>query len=130
MKKVTLMSLLALVISGAAFADPPKQRFPVIVLLVGDDGLTQSLRSFLQEGLRKYPTLRLAGTSGEARLTISSKSNVGWDNLGGRDVLIYTVFVSPALIANEPITGICYQNRLSKCVNDILRIASLRSGKP
>lgn len=130
MKDLTLTCLLSLLVNGAAHADPPTQRIPVNVLLVGDDGLTQGLSFSLQEGLRKHPAMRLAASNAEARLTISSKSHVGWDKLEGQAVLIYTVFVGPGLIADEPITGICYQSGLSKCVKDILRIANLNSGKP
>ena len=128
--KIALTSMFVLVVSGVASAAPPSQRVPVNVMLVGDDGLTQGLEASLEAGLRSHPNLRLAADK-EPRLTISSRTNVGWDNLGGREVVIYTVFIGPGLLADEPITGICYQTAMSKCARDILRIASTRSrGRP
>ncbi|MGI8405689.1 MAG: hypothetical protein ACR2OE_13170 [Thermomicrobiales bacterium] len=127
MKRLALTFLLASVVSGMAFADPPGQRVSVDLRLTGDDALSQKLAVSLENGLRKHRSLTLARSSEEADLTISSKTNVRWDKLGGRVVLIYTVFVGPALNADEPITGVCYQNAVSKCVKDILRIVDIVS---
>jgi hypothetical protein len=109
---------------GAASADLPAQRVPVSVELVGDDGLTQNLHVALEQGLRAHPHLRLADNAGEAMVTIRSETNVEWDRLDGRLVVIYRVFVGRGENEMERI-GICYERRMSKCVNDILRLASI-----
>ena len=130
MKSLALASLLVAMTTGTAAADPPAPRVPVAVQLVGDDGLSQNLSAALQEGLRTHPRLRLAESAGEARLTIRSAGNVRWDRLGGRVIIIYTVFVGRGDDEAEPDTGICYERRMSKCVNDILRIADIEAERP
>jgi hypothetical protein len=94
---------------------------------VGDDGLSQNLRVALQEGLRSHRTLRLADPGGEAVLTIRSESNVGWDRLGGRVVVIYDIFVDRGERESGSRIGICYERQMSKCVNDILRLVSIEA---
>ncbi len=130
MSTLTLALLLGAMSAGAAWADAPKRRVPVDVRLVGDDGLTQNLSASLQEGLRSHQRLRLTNSSDEAAVTIRSKSNVGWDKLGGRNVVIYTVYVSRGGAVAEPVTGVCYERAMSKCVKDILRIAYLEADRP
>jgi hypothetical protein len=125
MKWLTLAAMLLVPAAGAPQPEPPKPRVPVLVQLTGDDGLTQKLSDSLEQGLRKHPRLRLASTAGEAVVTIRSESNVGWDKLSGRLVVIYTLYIDKGEPADEPITGICYEIGMAKCVKDILRIASL-----
>jgi hypothetical protein len=130
MKLLALTSLLLATSSGATPADPPTRRVPVNVQLTGDDGLSQNLSWALEERLRTHPHLRLAESSGESVVTIRSDSNVGWDRLAGRIVVIYTVFVGRSGGGAEPVTGICYERQMSKCVNDILRLASIQAELP
>lgn len=125
MNTLAITSLLALLSAGSFVTPAPLRRVPVAVELVGDDGLTQRLSGFLQDGLRRHKNLRLAISSDNAALTIRSRSNVGWDKLGGQTVLIYTFYVGKAGERSEPITGVCYERAMSKCVNDILRVVSL-----
>jgi hypothetical protein len=123
MEALALSLLLTAASCWPISADPPARRVPVSVQLAGDDGLTQRLSAALRDGLRMHPRLRPAEGSDEAALTIRSDSNVGWDRLGGRLVVIYTVYVGRSGDGTSPHVGICYERRLSKCVNDILRIA-------
>jgi hypothetical protein len=129
MKLLALTSLLAMS-TGATPADPPTRRVPVDVQLVGDDGLSQNLSWALTQRLRRHPHLRPAESSDASVLTIRSDSNVGWDRLDGRLVVIYTVFVGRGDGGTVSHTGICYERQMSKCVNDILRVVSIKAELP
>jgi hypothetical protein len=80
--------------------------------------------------LRTHRRLRLADSSDENVLTIRSDDNVQWDRLGGRSVVIYTVYVGRGDDEVGPHTGICYERQMSKCVNDILRLAGIAAERP
>ena len=130
MKALALGFLLAVLSIGTTSPDPQVTRVPVALRLVGDDGLSQNLYVALRDGLRAHRRLRLADSSTEAVVTIRSDTNVGWDRLGGRLIVIYTVFVGRGDDGAGPHTGICYERRMSKCVNDILRLASIEAEYP
>ena len=104
-------------------------RVPVSVNLVGDDGLTQNLHVSLEHGLRKHPNLRLATAEERAALSIQSDTNVRWDELGGRKVVIYTVYVSKGDYRGSPTSGVCFERQMSKCVKDILRLVRISANR-
>jgi hypothetical protein len=45
-------------------------------------------------------------------------------------VVIYAVYVGRGDDEAGPHIGICYERRMSKCVNDILRIAGIEAERP
>lgn len=107
--------------AASLWFDPPAQRFPVAVSLVGDDGLTQNLDQELKNAIQRDRDLRAVGPDDAGGLTISSESNVDWDKLNGRVVVIYRVFVTGREAANPvPLTGACWENDLRKCARDIV----------
>ncbi len=122
-----ILAYLAALNSGSAFAEAPASRVPVDLRLVGDDGLTQKFHVALEEGLEKHPSLRLAKNRTEARVIVESDSNVDHDKLAGREVVIYLVYVYRGPDRGDPITGVCFASRMSKCAKDILRIVSLEA---
>jgi hypothetical protein len=98
--------------------------------LVGDDGLTQNLSHALKSALSNHPTLRSATVGDQSPVTIESDTNVGWDKLGGRTVAIYTIYVHRQEDRGEPVTGVCFESGMSKCVKDILRVAQTVAKRP
>jgi hypothetical protein len=123
MKAFTLAPLLLSLTSTTAFAAPRPERIPVAIRLVGDDGLTQKLTWALENELQRNALLRLATPTERGFVSIESDSNVNWDKLNGRTVIIYTVYVSGGDKRGPPHTGICYETQISKCVSAITRIA-------
>jgi len=121
-----LSTSLALLASGPQQAD----RIPVAIRLVGDDGLTQRLLSGIEDDLRVNPKLRLANADDRNTIAIESDSNVGWDELSGRTVVIYTVYVYRGENRGAPKTGICYESDIPKCAKAITRLARIRAEWP
>lgn len=99
------------------------ESFPVAVRIVGDDGLSQKFRTTLVSQLLGDGKLRLANDGDHPVLSIESDSNVEWDRLGGRTVVIYTVHLAIAGDRGPRIVGICYEKAMAKCAKDILRRA-------
>lgn len=130
MKVLTLAGLLITLVVPAAFASPRAERIPVKIRLVGDDGLTQKLAAGLRNHLLRSSILRPATSADRDAVSIESDSNVDWDELSGRTVLIYTVYVFRAEKRGAPRTGICYENGVSKCVDAITRLARIEAGRP
>lgn len=127
---LTLAGLLISAVSPAVSASLPTDRIPVALRLTGDDGLTQTLRVGLEHALQKDSLLRL-GTRGDRDvISIESDSNVGWDKLSGRTVVIYTVYIFRGGSRGTPHTGICYENGISKCVSAIVRLARIQAEFP
>ena len=122
-----IMAALALASGYGASASVSEKRLPVALQLVGDDGLTQKLSYSLKKTLSKHPALRLATASDQRTVTIESDTNVGWDKLAGRTVVIYTVYVHSREERGEPVTGVCFETAMSKCAKDILRITQIKA---
>jgi len=121
--KLALFALL-LALGGPAPSAPMQERIPVRVGLVGDDGLTQKLADALELKLREDARLRPATSVDDKPLSIESDANVDWDELAGRTVLIYTVYVSSRGAQRLRLTGACFEDDVSKCAKDILSRSS------
>lgn len=94
---------------------------------MGDDGLTQSLSDTLKQALKKNSALRLAVVSDSDVVSVTNDSNLDWDKLDGRTVIIYTVHVFRGQDRGESNVGICYEGEMTKCVNAIIRLARIEA---
>lgn len=130
MKLLTLAGLLVAAVSPAVSDSLPADRIPVALRLTGDDGLTQTLRLGLERALQKDPVFHLGTRADRDVISIESDSNVAWDKLSGRTVVIYTVYIFRGGIRGTPHTGICYENGISKCVSAIIRLARIQAEFP
>ena len=122
------MVLLEILIAATvSTAQPPVEvaRKPVSLRLVGDEGLSLRFADALQTELIHDPELRPSKIGEHSTLTIESDHNVRWDELSGRQVVIYTVYVGSK--RDDPITGVCWENKLSKCARDVLRIVRIEA---
>nr|WP_315587419.1 hypothetical protein [Sphingomonas psychrotolerans] len=127
MRVLLLAAPLAVLFSPGASVSSQVERVPVTIRLVGDDALTQRLRNGLESDLQRNSTLRLASSVDRDVIYIESNSNVDWDELGGRTVVIYTVYVFRGDNRGAPHTGICYERGISKCVDAITRLARIET---
>jgi hypothetical protein len=115
---------LALLLGGTASSPMTNGRAPVRVSLVGDDGLTNKLRDSLELAIEQRRHLRVASSDENPALAIVSESNVDWEKLAGRVVVIYTVYVSSEEAKHVRLTGACFDNDIDKCANDIVERSS------
>lgn len=122
-----LLSLLLAAASPSTADSAQTARMPVTLDLVGDDGLTQKLSTAIQKGLEHDPALRLATAVDHDAVSVTSDSNVNWDKLGGRTVVIYTVHVFRGKSPGEPSVGICYESGMAKCATAIIRLARIEA---
>jgi hypothetical protein len=122
-----ILPILAVLGSAGGDTGVRVERHPVVVELTGDDGLTQKLSDALRKALGTHPRLRVAAATDQRVVTIESDTNVGWDKLDGRAVLIYTIYVHSAEERGEPVTGVCFESAMTKCVKDILRLTAIEA---
>lgn len=130
MKVLPLAALLAALAGSSAFASQQLERIPVTIRLVGDDGLTQKLTVGLRNELQRNRVLRPATSGDRDAISIESDSNADWDELSGRTVLIYTVYVFRGESRGAAHAGVCYEKSISKCVNAITRLVRIRAELP
>lgn len=110
----------AMSLGAAVFANAESDPATVYIALTGDDGLTQKLQASLEIYVSKRPNLRLSQRGAAATFIIGSATNVDWDSLNGKTVIIYRVFLikSDKKIAER--TGVCFERKVSKCAKDIV----------
>lgn len=130
MKALALAGLLMFPAAQSVSGPPTIDRIPVELRLIGDDGLTQKLVVALEKDLQASATLRPASEADRNIVFIESDSNVQWDELGGKSVIIYTVHVFPSYGRGVTRTGICYESGISKCVKEIARLARIAAMLP
>ena len=109
-------------------AQPSGNRVPVVLNLVGDDGLSLTLRSELESGLRSDGHLRLATAEDQRAIIIQTDSNVDWDKLDGRDAAVVIAYVfSKDEQRGSPVVAACWTNDIRKCAREVIRVAQIRA---
>ena len=124
---IAVAALLASSAHGTLLAQVKDARSPVTIRLVGDDGLTQKLALSLEEAAAKSSKVRLADPTERSAVFVESDTNVVSDTLGGRSVLIYAVRVRGADGIAAPVTGVCYERAVTKCMVAIMRVVELQA---
>lgn len=120
MKRYLAVFSLACGVPFFAMAEEPTTRILVRVELTGDDGLTQRLSSEIIKYIGKEPILQTASEDGEADFSIISDSNVNWDKLGRKTVVIYRVALHRGAEPVSEAVGVCLETRLSDCAKNIV----------
>src|SRR4051812_7887551 len=119
MKQYLAVFSLACAAPFLVLAEKPPTRIRVGVELTGDDGLTQKLSNEIAKYIQRVPGLQTVGY-GTGDFVIASGSNVNWDTLDGKKVIIYRVALRKG---DEPLTeavGVCFERRPQDCAKKII----------
>jgi hypothetical protein len=81
--------------------------------------MTSKFRTALKKRISADPQIRLIAGK-KADLTLSSRTKIDWDVLGGRMVMIYIVQAA-ARGRSYRISGVCFENDPDKCARDLVR---------
>jgi hypothetical protein len=114
----------------AVKAGESRSGIPVAVKLVGDDALTQALSSAVKSKVSSSKSLALSQDLTSDTFVISSDTNVNWDILLGKTVIIYHVQLTKAGHLTGDKVGVCFEKQADKCASDIVnqfgRIMAIR----
>lgn len=98
----------------------PSQPPSVSINLVGHDGLTQKLSSSLKRKVSTDRSLVLHESPKSSDYVVTSDTNVYWDTLEGKTIIIYHVkLLRDGLVEGDKV-GACFENRIGKCTTDII----------
>jgi len=106
------------------------QRTLVEVWTGGDDGLTLGLREALEHALESSPAFTCSYGKKPGTLMVRIPSNVGWQKVGKRTKVLYTVefkTIDDRMISTG--TGSCWKDALAMCADRIVRDAKIVARK-
>lgn len=117
---VTESLAIACLYHSPANAQQQNHRASVSIELVGDDGLTQMLSDALNRKVINNRNLNLTNKENSKLFIISSETNVKWDILSGKTVLIYHVLLKKdgSILGDK--VGVCFEKQVNKCASDII----------
>jgi len=92
----------------------------------GDDGLTLRLRDALESAFKSSQEFSLSSGKTPGTLVVTIPTHVDWKKMGRRTQVFYTVEF--ASIDHQNITtstGSCWDDRLAKCADQIVKDAKM-----
>lgn len=106
--------------SSLSEAEQVQSSISVSVELAGDDGLTQTLSSAIKKKVVADKRLAIRQPSEHPKFTISSETNVNWDTLLRKNIIIYHVKLLKGGHVYGDKVGACFEKQVEKCANDIV----------
>ncbi len=104
-------------LANAAMANPA---VGIAVNLTGDDALSQELSFALRKKITADKRFILLKIIDNPEFIVTSASNVNYDVLAGKGVVIFHVKLQKKGGIIGDTIGICYKSELNKCANNIL----------
>ena len=129
--RLSVIIAVSVLVAPAMVAAPAKPT-PTLVEVVcgGDDALTLRLRDTLETAFKLSSDFRLSSWKEQARLLVTIPTHVGWEQVGRRTRVLYTVEF--ASLDNQNLgtsTGSCWDNKVTKCASQIVKDAKIAARK-
>ena len=97
---------------------------PVLILVDGDDGLTQRLGDAVKHKFKASAGFSASTAETPDTLIVTIPTNVHWQRIGGRTKLLnkvdFTFGHGNAITTKD---GVCWEDQLTNCADQVLKIA-------